>query len=45
MSDIPKIMNERPEGMDFELYKALRKLQNKRLKIQKRGTFTPNKPK
>jgi hypothetical protein len=40
MSNIP-IINERPEGMDFELYKALRRLQNKRLKMQKRGVFTP----
>lgn len=36
-TEIPPIMLERPEGMDREVYKALRKLQNKRIKIHLKG--------
>ena len=36
-SDIPPIMNERPAGMDWEVYKALRKAQAKRIKVALKG--------
>lgn len=39
----PEILNERPSGMRFEDYKAIRKEQAKRLKRRLRSGFFLNK--
>jgi hypothetical protein len=36
-SKIPPILTSRPEGMDYDIYKTLLKLQKKRIKVQLKG--------
>ena len=42
-SEFPGVVNERPEGEDYELYKTFRRLNKKHIKVHLKGTIDQDK--